>query len=626
MVNKQSNRENRIVAFAAVMVGILIISLKYTYYYDLIDDVLMKDILSGEYTGIPETRNMQMLWPLAAFISLLYRITDSISWFGWMLVIFQYGSVFLFVYKGLTLTDAKRIDDFKKRILVKLGTSFLMVFLLFGIMLTNLVNVQYTITVAFMASAAIMWILTAPKCEDWKSFLKANIPAVIILFLAFMLRTEMLLLMLPYVGLAGLYKWSFEKKFFHKDNIKKYLILAGTILLSLGIAKGADTVAYSGDEWSSFVDLFDARTTLYDFNQIPEYAGNEEFYSSIDINEAEQKLFENYNYAINDKVDANLIARVADYAEDIKHAEASGSSKLKEAAKTLMYEMSHGRNSEGSDYPWNLVVGFLYIFVIMQLIFAHDIWGLWRPAILFLGRCSIWIYILMGGRSPERITNSLFYIEICLLIALATGLVMRNSNKVQNERAGLKENEEDDVENLSNRHKNVQWVKVTATSVAAIAGIAFASIFLYEKAPKLAKSQSERADIVRQYDEMTKNLMKDSEGYYLMDVYSVVSYLEPIFGEYSYKNKENGDLLGGWIALSPCTDEKLSNNKLTNIKDGMLQDNVYLIQRRGRDTDWIVNFYSGRNVSIEVEELDEFYVSQDHKECEDDFILYKING
>lgn len=623
-MNKRLSYENRIIAFIVVVIGVLIISLKYTYYYDLIDDVLMKDILSGEYTGSPETRNMQMLWPLAAFISILYRITNSISWFGWMLVLFQYGSVYIFVYRGLSFVDAKNLDYFKKRICIKVGLSILMVFLLFGIMLTNLVNVQYTITVAFMASAAIMWILTATQVGDWKAFLKANIPAVIILFLAFMLRTEMLLLMLPYVGLAGLYKWSFENKFFQKENVKKYLVLAGTILLSLGIAKVADTIAYSGDEWSEFVDLFDERTTLYDFNQIPEYDGNEDFYDSININEAEQNLFENYNYAINDKVDANLIAKVANYAESNKRLLNPGSSKLKEAARILMYEMTHGKNSVGSDYPWNLVVGFLYLLVIAQLIVARDIWGLWRPAILFLGRCSIWIYILMGGRTPERITNSLFYIEICLLLALAVGLVMRSSGETNSKTAEAKEIIDSKI--MSSKDINVSWKRVTAVSVMSIAGVILACVFLCEKTPSLAESQIERADIVRQYNEMTKKLMMDSEGYYLMDVYSVVSYLEPIFGEDSYKNKENGDLLGGWIALSPYTDEKLNKHNIANIKDGMLQDNVYLIQRRGRDTDWIVDFYSGRNINIEVRELDSFYVSQDSKECEDDFILYKING
>ena len=34
---------------------------RFDFYYDLNDDVLIKDILSGVYTGTPEGRTMQLL-------------------------------------------------------------------------------------------------------------------------------------------------------------------------------------------------------------------------------------------------------------------------------------------------------------------------------------------------------------------------------------------------------------------------------------------------------------------------------------------------------------------------------------------------------------------------------------
>ena len=54
---------------------------RFDYYYDLNDDVLMKDILAGVYTGTPEGHNIQMLWLVSALISMFYKVARaSLVW------------------------------------------------------------------------------------------------------------------------------------------------------------------------------------------------------------------------------------------------------------------------------------------------------------------------------------------------------------------------------------------------------------------------------------------------------------------------------------------------------------------------------------------------------------------
>ena len=53
-------RENQILALVAVILLGISVGVFFDYYYDLNDDVLMKDILAGVYTGIPEGHNIQM--------------------------------------------------------------------------------------------------------------------------------------------------------------------------------------------------------------------------------------------------------------------------------------------------------------------------------------------------------------------------------------------------------------------------------------------------------------------------------------------------------------------------------------------------------------------------------------
>ena len=47
-------KENCIIALVVSIILALIAGLCFDYYYDLNDDVLMKDILAGVYTGTPE--------------------------------------------------------------------------------------------------------------------------------------------------------------------------------------------------------------------------------------------------------------------------------------------------------------------------------------------------------------------------------------------------------------------------------------------------------------------------------------------------------------------------------------------------------------------------------------------
>ena len=69
-------------------------ALRFDYYYDLNDDVLMKDILAGVYTGTPEGHNIQMLWLVSAFISLFYRMIGTLPWYGLFLCLCHFGSLF----------------------------------------------------------------------------------------------------------------------------------------------------------------------------------------------------------------------------------------------------------------------------------------------------------------------------------------------------------------------------------------------------------------------------------------------------------------------------------------------------------------------------------------------------
>ena len=68
---------------------ILLLALRYDFWFDINDDVWMKDIISGVYTGTPSARNIQMLFPVSGLVSLFYRIMRSVDWYGLFLLACQ---------------------------------------------------------------------------------------------------------------------------------------------------------------------------------------------------------------------------------------------------------------------------------------------------------------------------------------------------------------------------------------------------------------------------------------------------------------------------------------------------------------------------------------------------------
>ena len=109
MAGKQflKKHENCILSLAMALILAWILAARFDFYYDLNDDVLIKDILSGVYSGTPDGHTMQLLYPLGALLALLYRGL-SIPVFGAFLLFCQFGSIWAVGYRSTVLVDEER--------------------------------------------------------------------------------------------------------------------------------------------------------------------------------------------------------------------------------------------------------------------------------------------------------------------------------------------------------------------------------------------------------------------------------------------------------------------------------------------------------------------------------------
>ena len=576
-------KENCILTLLFLGILLLVSAIRYDYYFDLNDDVLMKDILAGVYTGDPEGHNIQMLWLISALISVFYRVVRVLPWYGMFLCFCHFLSIGLIVHRSLLLTE--QMEAFGKKIRLLKGFLFLTeLFFVLSFLMPHLVCAQYTVTCSMLAAAAAFLFLTTDITLPAGAFIRRNIGTVLLVFLAYLIRSEMLLLLLPLICAAGVIKWSMEKKIFTREHMIKYLSVIGLILLSVGIGQGTHKIAYGSSEWQKFNEFFDNRTELYDFQILPEYEANKEFYESIGLTEMERELLANYNFGLDEEIDEDLVLKVADYAASIRQVERPFLQNLLDSLKSDYRRMCYGPSRNESDYPWNYMVILAYVAVLVLSLMdrekkmpARTSSAAFRLGFLFAVRMTLWLWLIMRDRVPVRISHSMYFMELCILFAF--GLIL--------------------------------WIKMAADDrsrkTGSVAGvICLAAVLLYSVMAlpftirSLDLDTQVKAERNLPYQELYQYLRQQSDDFYFIDVYSSVGYTEKMFVDVD-NSLANYDIMGGWACKSPLQRKKLAAFGISNMEEALLtQDNVYYVQEKGADTKWLIRYYRdhGREITL----------------------------
>ena len=576
-------KENCILTLLFLGILLLVSAIRYDYYFDLNDDVLMKDILAGIYTGDPEGHNIQMLWLISALISVFYRVVRVLPWYGMFLCFCHFLSIGLIVHRSLLLTE--QMEAFGKKIRLLKGFLFLTeLFFVLSFLMPHLVCAQYTVTCSMLAAAAAFLFLTTDITLPAGAFIRRNIGTVLLVFLAYLIRSEMLLLLLPLICAAGVIKWSMEKKIFTREHMIKYLSVIGLILLSVGIGQGTHKIAYGSSEWQKFNEFFDNRTELYDFQILPEYEANKEFYESIGLTEMERELLANYNFGLDEEIDEDLVLKVADYAASIRQVERPFLQNLLDSLKSDYRRMCYGPSHNESDYPWNYMVILAYVAVLVLSLMdrekkmpARISSAALRLGFLFAVRMTLWLWLIMRDRVPVRISHSMYFMELCILSALGLILWIRMAADDRSRKTG------------------------SVTGMICLAAVLLYSVMaLPFTIRSLDLDTQAKAERNLPYQELYQYLRQQSDDFYFIDVYSSVGYTEKMFVDVD-NSLANYDIMGGWACKSPLQRKKLAAFGISNMEEALLtQDNVYYVQEKGADTKWLIRYYRdhGREITL----------------------------
>ena len=622
-------RENWLIPAFCCLVLFLGTGMAWDYYFDLNDDVLIRDILSGVYTGEPEALTAQLLWPLSALLAGLYRVLPGVPVFGAFLWLCQAGSIFLILKRSLDAVSGSAAPGKIRAAgtfsvsgsLKKLCLSLLETLLIAACLLYHLVFVQYTVTAGLLATAAIFTFLTVRERESERAvtFWLRCLPAALLFWLAFCLRSEMGLLLLPLAGVGGIWKWAaraMRGPVFTGRNAASFLGLFGLILAGVLACFGADRLACSDPEWQEFEALFDARTQVYDFYDasLRSFEENREFYEGLGLSETQCELLVNYNYGADDAIDAQVMEQIAAYGRKTRGAFMHS---LSEGVWLYVQRLKNNRSIVPDDQlPWlALEGGFAALLLAAAFVrwraarkqkrqerdggnerewkdrkaFPKESGILWKLLLLGAVRSGLWMYLILRERVPERISHPLYFCELVMLawLFLDTVCGMRQISGQQS--SGW-------------QTSGPEGLPVRVIRIAALVlSLAAVVIWLPQEAERTD------AEYARREQGNAVNLAALSryrqENLYLADVMSTVDFSEKLFTEKIRPG--NYDLLGGWMCKSPHSEKKLAAFGYESMGQAVLSgENVRFVGEADTDWSWLTELLAehGGNGELVLEE------------------------
>lgn len=580
-----ASRLTKIVLFTTFLVVGL--SVTYDFYYDLNDDTTIKDIISGAYTGKPSAYSVQMLFPLSFCISLCYRAIPGIPWYGLFLCVCQFGAWALIAWRVTGVV--------KKQWQQYMALCFEMV-IYFGLLIRQLVIVQYSVTSGICMATAILLYLTGEEKELPRQNLKQNIASILLVILSFMIRTEMCIMLLPFLVLSGFCKWMSNEKIFTVQNIKRYLYLIGTALIGMTVVLALDklSIATSGESeaWQAFREFFDERTTLYDFYGIPSYEEHAAFYEMIGCSEESYSLLQNYNFSLDESIDEYLLENVVNYQEKMAKTESGlamtagmiSKNSLSEAIWLYKEQLIHAKSGV---YAYMLLAA--YISFVLLAGGRKNSGCYWKMALLLVIRSILWIYLFMVDRVLDRVTCPLLVAELMVLL----GWIIQESIRVKP------------------IAKNFVYVKLQAIGTYSLLAIC-AFLACVMNAQKLQSEYEARERINSRWESLLAYCAEHEDAYYAVDVYSSTSYEGISYSEKIYKNVDNSyrnfDICGGWLSKSPLMYEKLGKMQIETLEEALIsKDNVYFVATPDKDLSWLVDYYAYKGKTVNPFKVDTIY-------------------
>lgn len=522
------------------------------------DDIRFQNILSGTYTGIPESHCFFIQYPLSTLFSWLYKTYNQVDWYESILLFFVFLCLYYMLRKGDCLSEKKqRIYLFG--VLIIWGASFV----------RCSVALEWTAIAGLLAATAIYLYMTMEVAanDKWIDYLVC----LVLLCIGFCLRKMVIWMYVPLGGMLWFQRFVELRKWNKKNNIHNACFLVFCIIAILVIML-IHFYAYSGEDWQMYNDYTEDRSTIVDYNGYPDYYKYEDVYCNGDISfEAYDLMRNDYNYVIAWNRDTDL-KEIAELSRTID--------------KTCLHEkMEEAFSLMRKAYLGKELYGYCVIFTILFLMNLCMISNMSWTRKLGIAGTILWMLVMsfvlaLFGRLPYRVAVTIEMGGIAtmggtLFIELSDGKITHGSR--------------------------IKWFL-----------LCFYSIIVGQMCWNMIQlrvdnmNQTTTAQARKEIDEYCSF---HSENIYIQDFCSFSQYAQYIDTR-NYGMEANSISSGGWSYNSPLYYAKLQKGGYLNIYDYIYnKQNVYYMVSDIRDNNVVQRmdaYFDSNNMGIKMKKNDEF--------------------
>lgn len=394
-------------AFALVLLIAIVTTVKFGYVYSTNDDVMIKSLVNGTFTGTPENHVVYVTFIAGLIWQFLYGIFPNFSWYDFTMVGLHYLCWFFLIV---------RVSQQSKGCIGKATAMILFTTLLCVVDFKYLIIHQYTILTSQLVAVPTFWILTAGHDEQWDEWVD-RIVIISMLLIALCLRRQAFLLAIPVTCLAMLYDaWRIGN--WKDKKVKGILFSAGIVVCAFLLISVVEKIAYSSPEWSAFLRSCDARTQVYDYTGVPSYDAYLQEYQELGIDEADWMAIDSYNCELAENFHVEKMEGVSNISLQEVDRWKAASNKI-DLWKANLYHFTRVL-FENQIQPVSVFVTALYCIAFMTCYQSKD-----KKTVVFIIMVMLYSLIaysfLVGRwRFPERVVYGMLFMQLACLLAVVS--------------------------------------------------------------------------------------------------------------------------------------------------------------------------------------------------------------
>lgn len=506
----------------------------FSFFYDINDDVAMRNVAAGVITGSPDAHLIHIKYIWGLVIRGLYATVPGFDWYGIGMTGLVSLSLAVLLYRGLVM---------ERGWLWKLVyvCGILLVFTWLG--LKHLVCFQWTVTAGMIGGAGLFLFVTCQTREGLQSWWEEG-ASLGLLLLSLCIRDDVFLLVLPAAALVFWYRHgSFVRGQipFRLNHWQIAAALAGGVLVILGV----EFFAYKDPEWKSFLAYNQDREAIMDFYGIPDYQEDQVFYDSMGMREETVVNLHRYSLYL-----------VEDIYPEKMHALAENARELYEQKNPPLRRMGEGVTKvlqnllDGQILPLTAFGSLLFIalWILLQrqralsmLVLLHLLWG------------SCWLYLGYRGRVVDRVVYTLLLLQIFTYGGL---LIQALPERILAKEKGT-------------------WQNPVILLTLGFCLVAICQIQIKD----LKKNSGERWAYNQQFLDINQYMAEHMENVYFMTTFSIETYTDnfTLRRDFTFSNLLS---VGGWHSFSQLENKKIEKLGIggQTMEHAMLtEDHVFVI-------------------------------------------------